>query len=253
MLDKYDLIVPVGTYCIASDCLRLAGRQFESYPLDWLKFTTPDDAVRLFTTKCSDLLRPDLLQKTERLAGLHRIYVNSQKGIEFRHDFAEGLDWDVSFFKVQKKYERRIRRLYRRIAKANNILFVQADCSQVPVNERHLLSLWQSLQAFCAGKRIDLLQLRMNLRPQYHLTVKDLTPQLRLAEFDVDNLEDYSGYKKKIAAYLKNYHVSFAVRIKHFGAGILFRLRKTFLKLLAALPLSGNQKKLLKIRYKDRY
>ena len=93
----------------------------------------------------------------------------------------------------------------------------------------------------------------MNLRPGYHLTIKDLTPRLRLAEFDVDNLEDYSGYKKNIAAYLKNYRVCFAVRIKHFGAGLFFRLRKTFLKLLAALPFSKNKKKLLKIRYKDRY
>jgi hypothetical protein len=51
-------------------------------------------------------------------------YENVRNGFYFYHDFKTGIDLDVSFPDVKKKYNRRIKRFYRKIIKAKHPLLI---------------------------------------------------------------------------------------------------------------------------------
>lgn len=137
MKQKYDLAIPLGEACSATETLREAGFQFLSFPFDWI---SPDNSG-------GDLSQHDFAHRARQLAGRFRdwflkkdlrfighppggrkdIYANRSNGLVFNHDFLHGVDFDTAYAEIRARYRRRADRLLEILDSASRILIVRVE------------------------------------------------------------------------------------------------------------------------------
>ena len=134
---KYDLAIPLGEACSATESLREAGFQLLSFPHDWI---APDNSG-------GDLSQHDLIHRARQLASRFRdwflkedlklighppggrkdIYANRSNGLVFNHDFLHGVDFDAAYPEIRARYRRRADRLLEILDSARRILIVRVE------------------------------------------------------------------------------------------------------------------------------
>lgn len=137
MKTTYDLVIPLGEACSATETLRAAGLQLLSFPFDWIAPGDPKSA----TTQRDLVLRARIM--ADRFEGWFRqddlafighppngqkdIYGNRSNGLIFNHDFLHGLDFKTAYANVSARYRRRADRLLKILRAARRVLIVRVE------------------------------------------------------------------------------------------------------------------------------
>lgn len=165
MKTRYDLVFGVGNACSATQTLREAGMQFESFPFDWVAYRSEDDLDERTETLRTDFAhwfdKADLAYVGNFDFGWHAraIYHNSRTGVVFNHDFDQGEDFDAAYDKVAAKYRRRAERLFARIRASKRVLAFRLDRpdQKIATSSEACLRLKKMLEAKFPGVAFDVL------------------------------------------------------------------------------------------------
>ncbi len=251
MRKKYDLLLPVGNYCLASDLLRMNNLQCESYPMDWLYFADFNDALKMLEQNYAGLLDVNNLKQ---IAAYKRndVYLNTLYNVELRHDFFHDMDFAENLQTAAAKYQRRIERVNRRIAAAQTILLVHAE-QHASDDKTYLQQCFLRLQNIFAGKEIELIF--VNLREDIaQTTSEDILPKIRRVRLKVNDLGNYNANKIIAKPLLKGIRTSWKVMFRQQWHRIIVPLRRPLLKLAAGLlPMFPKMQAKVKEIYKDRF
>ena len=160
---KYDLIVPLGNFCLPSHWLRESGLQFVSYPFDWVGTDDVAVFVKYLENHFQGFFPKDYLESNNTIVGTHVGYVDKKNKVLFFHCIDKDIPFDEAYTKANAMFGRRIERLYQNIAQAKKILFFNA-CYKTYVQHKpeEILAM---LQKIFPDKDISLLQL--NLAPEF--------------------------------------------------------------------------------------
>jgi len=152
---RYDLVFGVGNACSATQTLREANLQFESFPFDWVAYKSErdlDERIEMLRTDFAHWFdKTDLAFAGNFDFGWHAraIYHNRRTGVVFNHDFNRGEDFDAAYDGVAKKYRRRAERLFARIRASKRVLVFRLDRpdQKVPTSAESCLRLKRMLEA----------------------------------------------------------------------------------------------------------
>ena len=123
-MERFDFIVPSGYFCVTGYHLRHARLHGETLPFDWLDGVTPELFAGFLESRFRDFLElPQLIPEGKKEEGDGHYRFRMPSGVVFVHDFARP-DPAEEFAGVKQKYDRRIKRLFDKAAKARSILFV---------------------------------------------------------------------------------------------------------------------------------
>jgi len=135
-MKKYDLIISLGGRCRMASALKKLKITEKTYPFDWTAYNG-DVASMYLLTKCN-LIKShfenafnfeDFVEYDNPGNPSNRSVKNNKTILRFGHDFPWEKSVEEFFPEFLEKYQRRIKRLYDDIEKANNILFVFEDPS----------------------------------------------------------------------------------------------------------------------------
>lgn len=137
--NKYDFIFSLGEACSCSEALRKNDLQVVTNPFDWITGTTLEENVDILLNDFNNFMNFEDLEfancTNENKSDLCDVYKNKRNKIVFNHEIPAGVKLEDCFEKVKEKYNRRIKRLYEKIEKAQKVLIVYIE---VPFNENKL-------------------------------------------------------------------------------------------------------------------
>lgn len=127
--NKFDLVVSMGEDCACAMYLRKCSLRDASYPFDWLCHAAFETRIECLKNHFVGFLEKDNMRRLPKpTTGLRDLendsYEDINTGFYFYHDFKENVPLDMAFSEVKSKYNRRIARLYRNVAKSEKVLFV---------------------------------------------------------------------------------------------------------------------------------
>lgn len=125
--ESYDQICPIGEWCGTALWMRRQGLRNASLPMDWIGL---GDIVGFVDVICGDFkgfLRKENLHLIE--AGKDQtfgmmVYEDVATKARLYHDFPVGIEFEKAFPVVQRRYLRRIARLYECVNAAKRTLFI---------------------------------------------------------------------------------------------------------------------------------
>lgn len=124
----YDYIVSLGPDCHTASALRRAGLRDSSGPFDWLTGASLDMRLGLLERRFSGFMEKGNLTKLVKGPNAPKkgndYYLDEATGFRSYHDFREDVPFDEMYVAVREKYDRRINRLYLRVAAAQKVAFV---------------------------------------------------------------------------------------------------------------------------------
>ena len=242
---KYDFIIPIGWGCLNAHNLRKNGLQRESLPFDWMFVSDISKIVIFLKTKFQHFLKKkDLL--FVRHNGDADIYRDTFNQVEYWHDFMIGEDFDTAYEKNQKKYQRRIERLFHHIDRAQSVLLVRFErifpdkqktdteymFRNAPVKEEEIITNFNNLQALYPEKIFDLLLVQTWDQPR-DFKEYDLTPHIHVCELYNDESLGWKGDEKTFKTILKPYDLTFESKLYYFANTLKYKFRKSYLQLLS--------------------
>lgn len=214
-MQKFDLVVPAGSFCVTGYHLRKAGLHGETLPFDWLENVTLELFAGFLENGFEDFLAQDqLMPDFEGKSGKGHYRFRMPNGMTFVHDFAydhPGAD----FAAVRQKYDRRIKRLFDRMEKARSILFVH--CSRFEADPHALNRLCGRLKECCPGKSIKLLYVHLvNGKRGFDYLVQ--LPDMDVVEMEFGTNSDpkqfWIGKVSVFNRMLSAYRLTFAARFR---------------------------------------
>ena len=169
-MKKYDLIVPLGSFCATARFLQKKGLRKQSLPFDWIKPIPINQAIDFIENGFTDFLNPEDLEQLPVADGKNFNVLNIRTGVYFVHDFPKELTVSDYFPTVKAKYDRRIKRLYDSIATSKDILFLHihnppqdgVPCDETITNDENISKASERLQVLFENKNITLLFIRLS-------------------------------------------------------------------------------------------
>lgn len=160
---EYDFYFSLGGACACTQILRHCHLQFASYPFDWIAGSDIVTRAHIICNDFQDFLRKEALvlsKKNESPRGSN-IWTNTDNGLEFCHDFHNGISFDEEYPVVYEKYKRRSKRLIEQIGTSKRVLAVYAErpCDKTELEDAALIEAQQVLQAKFPQVEIHLLYL----------------------------------------------------------------------------------------------
>ena len=149
---SYKNYISLGYFCSVAMELERIGLRSASYPFDWLVTQDMSQVVKMVETHFDGFLDPVALRP---LSGQNRIYVNSETGFQFVHDFNETQTFGEQYHEVLEKFERRIDRFYHDIQEPTLFLRyisdekkdgdgVMSDLRWIEKNHSHIIEILKS-------------------------------------------------------------------------------------------------------------
>jgi len=122
---KYDLAIPIGGACSATEAMRKAGLQWATLPLDWTGGPTFREKVDLICADFARWMTKSGMHPLPAAKFSREVFMKDDVlGFTFNHDFSFGVPFDEDYERVKAKFDRRIRRLYELIRGAKRVLLV---------------------------------------------------------------------------------------------------------------------------------
>ncbi len=212
-MQKFDLVVPAGSFCVTGYHLRKAGLHGETLPFDWLENVTLELFAGFLENGFEDFLVQDrLMPDFEGKSGKGHYRFRMPNGITFVHDFAHDRP-AADFAAVQRKYDRRIKQLFDRMEKARSILFVH--CSRFEADPNELGRVCDRLQACCPDKCIKLLYVHLvNGKKGFDYVAQSPEADVVEMEFGTnsDSKQFWIGKVSVFNRMLSSYRLTFAAR-----------------------------------------
>lgn len=158
---SFDLIVSLGEDCACSSYLRKFNLQNASYPFDWLTKASLETRFELLLSNFEGFLDKKYLVYLEKKPDCindykNEYYMNTENKIIFLHDFPINMSFDEGHEFVLEKYQRRIKRLYKKIEKSKKVLFVWLGKNQ-SLENNEILEYQRKLTEKFKNKNIYLL------------------------------------------------------------------------------------------------
>lgn len=226
MPTTYDLAIPLGEACSATQVLRAAGLQYLSFPYDWIgaSETETERAKHDLVTRATRLasrfdgwFKPeDFTFVASTPANKKDVYINKPLGLIFNHDFPMGVAFETAFPKVNDRFHRRINRLLELADHAKRILIVRIErpaekiLTPMPVSIDDCREARQILSAAFPNATFDVLLLAFERgRKEADMIVEQIEPGLTRITFDYHNyapgLLEYAVKVDSLAALLRKY------------------------------------------------
>ncbi len=160
---EYDFYFSLGGACATTQILRHCHLQFASYPFDWIAGSDIVSRAQIICNGFQNFLRKEALilrKKNESPRGSN-VWANTDNGLEFCHDFHNGISFDEEYPIVYEKYQRRAKRLIEQISTSKRVLAVYAErpCDKTELKDSVLIEAQQALQAKFPQVEIHLLYL----------------------------------------------------------------------------------------------
>lgn len=226
MSELYDLAIPLGEACSATETLREAGLQYLSFPYDWLANAEVDTerAKHDLVTRAKTVANrfPAWIKK-ENLSFLAStpqnrkdVYIDKNLGLIFNHDFLSGVPFDEMFEKVKSRYQKRITRLLELLTGAKRVLLVRIErpaeklLTPLPVSLDDCREARRVLAAAYPHATFDLILFAFERgRAEKDMLVEEIEPGLRRITFDYHNYApgflEYAVRVDKTAEIVKRY------------------------------------------------
>lgn len=165
----YGAIISLGQYCITATALRRLHLVNYSLPFDWSAGIIEElcgkggleGKVNLI---CNDFKNFFNFEDFENRGNnqendTYNLWVvNRRTGLQYKHDFPAEKNFEESFLDVQKKYNRRVKRLYKFINKFDSICFLYI-ARDINFSEKYLCEQQAKLARKFPNKTIDFIYL----------------------------------------------------------------------------------------------
>lgn len=122
---KFDFIFSMGEACSCTSILRSLKLQNFSYPFDWLYGASFYERCKILASNFESFINKNDLTFLSVTKSINcSAYHNNFNNITFNHDFNKDIPFDEMYELVKQKYDRRTKRLFENIEKANSVLMV---------------------------------------------------------------------------------------------------------------------------------
>lgn len=214
-MERFDFIVPSGYFCVTGYHLRHARLHGETLPFDWLDGVTPELFAGFLESRFRDFLElPQLIPEGKKEEGDGHYRFRMPSGVVFVHDFARP-DPAEEFAGVKQKYDRRIKRLFDKAAKARSILFVH--CGRKEADAVSLQNIYKRLQALFPDKRVKFLYVRL-IDGKKGFDYVSRSPEIDVVDMEFGTNSDpkqfWIGNTGVFNCMLSAYRLTFAARIR---------------------------------------
>lgn len=167
MRTEYDLIVSLGGNCYVAKQLQHRGMRPFSLPLDWTLMDSPSVLEHLpelirshFSGFCVYENMMEFAPPEREGRGMTYKFKDCRTGFKFVHHFHAPLSDASAFARSREVIERRIRRLYEKVAAASNALFVIE--TSFPFDESVLYRIYNALAEVFPGVDADLFAMQFH-------------------------------------------------------------------------------------------
>jgi hypothetical protein len=186
--ETFDMVVPMGSFCVTSANLRRFKLQKESLPFDWISGVNLPLAIEWLETAFETFLPAPYSGYLQWVThgDTHDIYRHEQYPVMFHHDFLTQKNL-ADFQEVHAKYQRRIQRLLERLNQSKKVLYVHA--SMEPLTKETYLESWQRLCQIFPHQNIHLAILHLTADSP-DVSEDDIHPQIRLVTVPYDQTKD---------------------------------------------------------------
>ncbi len=244
-MKKYDLIMPIGSFCATSYHLRRCGLQTQSLPFDWLLDVKIEDAVKFICSNFDDFFVKENLKFRDKL-GSHDVYVDRKYGIGFLHFFNENAPFEQEYARVKETFERRTQRAVDYIEKARSILFVYAG--REGVDEERALKAFAALKSQYKNKEINILLINLSKDASSKAEIKEIEKGVFWVDLRFNiGTDGHTDYKKEYG-YIFSFFTLKRSKVKEFVEKL--NLKKTAVNVLCLFIPSKSLRK--KIRNKTK-
>ena len=263
-MKKFDLILPAGAVCKTSQNLRQLKRQYESLPFDWILTLDLDKIHHLLANRCADFMLQENMEYQCQESDQTDIYFDTATGVGFWHDFPHNVPLEQSYETIQKKYSRRIERLFAEIDRAKDILLFRVNTvrpgsgtdinnivyAKEVVSDQILEEQFRRLQGLFPGKNLSLLEVSLFNEPheyRYWQPTADIT---RIEVFS-DIKYEWQGDPAVFRKILHDFRLKPKVILRNAANSLMFKLRRKLINLGAALGIEKYKQN--KRRLKNRF
>jgi len=240
---KYDFILPIGATCVTAHNLRKCKLQKESLPFDWIWVPSINTITELFKHNFANFFLKDNLVYIKN-NGDADIYRDTSNNTEFWHDFMTGREFAEIYPKIQNKYQRRIKRTYEYINKAQSILLFRVVKVRKKSNKyddymyvenlqkpQDLINEVECFQQLFPNKKVELLLIYMHDN-ECILKEYDVSNSIHIAEMYNDEKFGWQGDEQQIAKILQNYNLTFIGKLRYFINTVKFKFFRLFNKIM---------------------
>jgi len=253
MRRKFDLAFAMGASCYASQVLRDTGRQFASFPFDWIGQPPLLEHVEIMCSGFYDFIRLDALERHPEMdLKRHICYWDRRTKMVYMHDFSRGATLSEEFPVIAVKYKRRIDRFLELVRRSKTVLvfWLADERNDGQIGESQVHEALKRLQETFPGIRFEFLIIENKRGISFDRRIEQETDDVRRIWFDyhvegaaLDVLGpiDMTGARRIIGEYVvKDYRTSaerksFAARKRRekyarFGATTWFGYMKGKIK-----------------------
>ena len=233
-MKKYDVVIPLGEFCLAAIALRDSGIRQASYPFDWSGAKDYSKCGNCgFMGKinmiCNDFKDAFLLEDLKEFYydnKAHRAVFNKRTGLQYVHDF----DWDKSVAEQYpaylEKYQRRVKRLYDDINQNKKILFVFVTRGEHKLFLDEISTGLKLLNEKFPQKEIDLLLIQdstdCELSETEYFKINEHVFIYLYRDIPSSGISNQNILKKILSAFIKgHYEYNFSTdNIKNYGLSV---------------------------------
>lgn len=245
---KYDFIVGFGEDCACSMYLRKNNLQFKSYPFDWLTNASFDVRLNLIINDFKNFLNIEDIKFLPKTDDVYDdvdcdYYENLRNGFYYFHEFPLGCKPENVIEEIKEKYNRRIKRFYKKIEESEKMLFVWLSHLKDTPDDL-IIGLANDINRKF-GKEIDFLIIENDIsKKDDELEITQLSPNIIKYKLDTASYEESGsktlGNKKNCNKIFKQYEL-----IEPCWTKISRNTKKFLIKFLCALiPVRALRQKL---------
>lgn len=194
---KYDLICSLGGSCAVAHNLKIRDLRDAAYPFDWVYFTTDEAIYQIaegFKTKFAKyMLKENLVELPVNPSHPDKIQLLDSWGkIIWANQFTYGSNFDVTYAKVKKTFDKRFSRLLEKVEKSNRICFIL--CSSFSLKKDSVEFLFKTLQELYPNKEFQIKVVSFDNEKDVHVQNENLeffyySRKLNLYDFNKTNYE----------------------------------------------------------------
>ena len=218
--NRYDLICSLGGSCAAAHNLLVRDLRPAAYPFDWTYFMSDEAIYQLaegFRTRFEKyMLKENLVELPINPSHPDRIQLEDSWGkMIWANQFYYGSDFDSTFKKVKKTFDKRFKRLLDQVESSKRVLFV--ICTAYNVKREAVKFLSDTLQELYPDKEFQIKSISFDCKNEEHLIQDNIeffcyTRKLNVYDFGNTNFEWEFMDRLKLTKKKRN-----KIKLKLFG------------------------------------
>lgn len=200
MKQKFDYIISLGENCQTAMTLRYLNLRNAAFPFDWhgvRDFAIAGEGgfskkIDIICNNFENFFNLDNYEEFfEKWETGHRLVVNKQTGLQFLHEFPKSISIEEHFPTFEKKYQKRIDRLYSVLNSESSVLFVFIEFFSRLTDEEINNTYIKFIKHFPKAN-INLLIIKNNIDLNKEKIVqRDIVPNIHICEINNDFSSDH--------------------------------------------------------------